>query len=194
MNLYTGRDPHFPRQKIPDGEVDVASIARSIAPQLTHRRALTGFHADYSLGLKNTRQQTTTHPQRALFDDSTVVPGEGWTVLNHPSGFCDGTSNAECKRQEGDGCLMSGHNDSRSVVKGDGLSGWLVFDLKDMKEGLFMARAEAWHDHNSNPRTEGWTTENNVEQGRRGLKAPPPPLPDDFAVEGMNCQFLFYHP
>jgi len=200
VNLYNGRDPHFPSQKIPDGEVDVATIARSIAPQSTHRRVLAEFHAEYSSRLENTRQQTTKYPQnqtkqlrsRDLSGDSTVVPGEGWTVLNHPSGFCDGTSNAECKRQEGDGCLMGGHNDSRSVLKGDGLSGWLVFDLKDVKEGLFMARTEIWHAHNSNPRTEGWTSENNVKEGRRGLKAPPPPLPDDFTIEvAVNGEVLY---
>jgi hypothetical protein len=29
-------------------------------------------------------------------------------------------------------------------MKGDGLSGWLVLSLKDVKEGIFMARMESW--------------------------------------------------
>ena len=69
---------------------------------------------------------------------------------------------------------MSGHNDARGGMKGDGLSGWLVFQLKDVTEGIFMSRMEAYHDWGSNGRTKGWNTVNNStkeEDGRRrGLK------------------------
>ena len=202
--LYTGRDPLFPSQRIPKGDVDVAAIVWSLPPQTTTRQR--------SLSLISYLQQTPVHSPttnstllkqnklrsrkknrknaaRHLSAESTsgkgITPGEGWTVLGHPAGFCDGTSNAECHREPFSTCLMSGHNDARGILKGDGLSGWLVFDLKDVKEGIFMARVESWHQYNSNPRTENWEAVNNGrDDSRRRLKAKPPPLPDDFVFEG----------
>jgi len=69
-----------------------------------------------------------------------IVPGEGWSVQGHPSGFCDGTSNSVCDRSKSSNCLMSGHNDGRGHMEVDALSGWLVLRLTDVTEGLFMAR------------------------------------------------------
>ena len=45
---------------------------------------------------------------------------------------------------------MSGHNDGGGVLIGDALSVWLVLLLKDVTEGIFMARIETWHDYYSN--------------------------------------------
>jgi hypothetical protein len=75
---------------------------------------------------------------------------------------------------------------------GDALSGWLTFQLKDIEHGIFAARIQYWHQHNSNTLTEGWGAVNNGrEDVRRGLKAPPPPLPDAFTLEGeLVNQFL----
>lgn len=101
-----------------------------------------------------------------------------------PAGYCDGTSNHECKREPSSICLMTGHNDSRGQMVGDGLSGWLTFQLKDFSKGIFAGRIEYWHAHNSNKRTEGWETINDGRQDVRRLKAPPPPLPDNMIVEG----------
>lgn len=105
-------------------------------------------------------------------------------VENVPAGYCDGTSNHECKREPSSICLMTGHNDSRGQMVGDGLSGWLTFQLKDFSQGIFAGRIQYWHAHNSNKRTEGWDAINNGRQDVRRLKAPPPPLPDDMIVEG----------
>ena len=80
---------------------------------------------------------------------------------------------------------MSGHSDSRGEMVGDALSGWLTFKLKDVSQGIFAGRIQYWQQHNSNSKTEGWEAVNNGrEDSRRGLKAPPPPLPDDFKFEG----------
>ena len=85
---------------------------------------------------------------------------------------------------------MSAHNDARGTLKGDGLSGWLVFQLKDVTEGLFMARMELWHEYKSNKRTEGWEVVNNGrDDGRRqrklkGGKPIPPEWVMDVAVNG----------
>lgn len=65
---------------------------------------------------------------------------------------------------------MSGHNDGRGTMKGDGLSGWLVLQLKDVTEGIVMARMEKWHDYESNERTKGWTELNNGRSETRRLK------------------------
>lgn len=81
-------------------------------------------------------------------------------------------------------CLMSGHSDSRGQMVGDALSGWLTFQLKDVTQGIFAGRIQYWQAHESNKQTEGWSAVNNGrEDKRRGLKAPPPPLPDDFTFE-----------
>jgi hypothetical protein len=105
-------------------------------------------------------------------------------VDNYASGFCDGTSNQVCHRETSNDCLMSGHSDSRGQMVGDALSGWLTFQLKDVSQGIFAGRIQYWHAHNSNKQTEGWDAVNNGrEDKRRGLKAPPPPLPDDFRFE-----------
>lgn len=106
-------------------------------------------------------------------------------VGNYASGFCDGTSNQLCRRDSSNDCLMSGHSDSRGTMVGDALSGWLTFKLKDVSQGIFAGRIEYWHQHNSNSKTEGWEAVNNGrEDSRRDLKAPPPPLPDDFNFQG----------
>ena len=59
----------------------------------------------------------------------------------------------------------------------------MVFELKNIKEGIFIARTELWHEHNSNPITVSWTSENNGRDDGRQLKKAPPPLPDDYAIE-----------
>lgn len=79
---------------------------------------------------------------------------------------------------------MSGHSDSRGEMVGDALSGWLTFQLKGVSHGIFAGRIQYWHAHSSNKQTEGWNSVNNGrEDKRRDLKAPPPPLPDDFRFE-----------
>ena len=174
--VYLGREPLIPSQRVPKGEVDVAMVARSLPPldsSSTRRR----------------RSLASSSKRRNLNETTKVISGDGWTSIGHPAGYCDGTSNALCYREKSSHCIMSGHNDGRGTMYGDGLSGWLVLELKDVSEGLFMARMESWHEYNSNKRTEGWEKVNNGredlrrQQRRRRLKKPPPPLPDDFRFE-----------
>jgi len=178
---YLGRDPQMPSQRVPKGEVDVATIARSLPPLDSSRRR--------RRHLTSTKQSHLQHIQvhgRFLNETNTakIIPGEGWSSHGHPTGYCDGTSNALCYREKSSHCLMSAHNDARGVLKGDGLSGWLVLQLKDVSEGIFMARMEDYHAYKSNKRTEGWEKVNNGrEDERRKLKAPPPPLPPEFRFE-----------
>lgn len=126
--------------------------------------------------------------QRRLDADDAVVPGRGWTITNHPVGFCDGTANAQCNRDADSSCLMGGHMDGRGLLLGDGLSGWVVFQLRNVTQGIVMARVETWHGFFENPRTDGWTEVNEGVGGTEGRqrdlkKKVVPPLPDDFHIE-----------
>jgi hypothetical protein len=149
---YRGRDPHIPSQRLPKGEVDVGLIARSLPPQDGNDGRVRALSSSMPRRRRMERYRegnpTFSGGRRAYsrFLDSIVPPpgkiisGEGWTVQGHPSGFCDGTSNSVCYRQKSSNCLMSGHNDGRGTMEVDALSGWLVLQLKDVTQGLFMAR------------------------------------------------------
>ncbi|KAL3823499.1 hypothetical protein ACHAXA_010821 [Cyclostephanos tholiformis] len=197
--MYRGRDPHIPSQRLPIGEVDVAAIARSLPPRdgkegsgLTlssstrPRRRRTGRYLKGNNTLSGGRMAYSRVLDSIPPPAGNIIPGEGWTVQGHPTGFCDGTSNSVCYRQKSSNCLMSGHNDGRGTMEVDALSGWLVLKLKDITQGLFMARMEPWHNYYSNKRTEGWVAVNNGtddSRRRRRTKAAPPPLPPEFRLE-----------
>jgi hypothetical protein len=152
---YRGRDPRIPSQRVPRGEVDVAAIARSLPPRVGSsggRRTLssstspqryrrTGGDRDGNATLSRRRRRADSRfLDSSIPPPGKIVPGEGWSVQGHPSGFCDGTSNSVCDRPKSSNCLMSGHNDGRGHMEVDALSGWLVLRLTDVTEGLFIAR------------------------------------------------------
>ncbi|KAK1739865.1 hypothetical protein QTG54_009624 [Skeletonema marinoi] len=203
--VYGGREARIPQLRIPIGEVDVAMIARSLPQRNRSRKrslstsgisagaasaeAKRGGHHWYSRisSTSSMLRNETNHRilGRRLADDSgAIVPGEGWEVQGGNIGYCDGTSNAVCARDTSSICLMTGHNDGRGTLDGDALSGWVVFNLKDVTQGLFLARMESWFPMETNKRTESWTAINNGKRTRhRHLKAPPPPKPADYRVE-----------
>jgi hypothetical protein len=47
-----------------------------------------------------------------------------------------------CRRHKSSNCLLYGHNDGRTKITGDALSGWIVFTLPELKEGLVFAKLE----------------------------------------------------
>ena len=96
-------------------------------------------------------------------DSEEIIPGLGWFYSGSRCGFCDGSFQSECQRSLDSTCPMKGHSDGRSGLVGDGLSGWLVFEVPNVKEGVIILRMEAWKKANSNKRTEGWTTVDNVD-------------------------------
>lgn len=89
-----------------------------------------------------------------------IVPGRGWHATNLAQHFCDGSYSSECGRNKGNTCLQYGSNDGRGSYQGDGLSGWLVMTVPNVKEGLILLRMEWWIGAKSNPRTQGWTEVN----------------------------------
>ena len=50
---------------------------------------------------------------------------------------------------------------SRGAVIGNEFSGWLVMNLKDLKEGIIVIKLHTWHYDSENTVTQGWTTVNN---------------------------------
>ena len=97
--------------------------------------------------------------------ENEIIPGDGWAYSGGRAGFCDGSFQAECRREGDSTCPMSGHSDGRSGLIGDALSGWLVFELPRIKEGVIIARLEVWHGGSKVDRTEGWTEINNGGRG-----------------------------
>jgi hypothetical protein len=75
-----------------------------------------------------------------------IIPGRGWEVTGWvlTDGFCDGSSMSACGRVPGGTCLASGHNDQHVGLAGNSLSGWLVFLIPKVKEGIVLARMEWW--------------------------------------------------
>lgn len=86
--------------------------------------------------------------------------GKGY-YLNTYAGFCDGSVDSWCKRQEGEKCLMNGHNDGRNGIRMDAYCGWMVMNLPEFKHGFIALKIETWHQPKSNPKTKDWKSINN---------------------------------
>jgi hypothetical protein len=75
--------------------------------------------------------------------------------------FGDGSAQSECGRIPSKDCLLSGHNDKHMDVTGTSLSGWLVFTVPKVQEGIILIRMEWWCGMDNRPRmTDGWTEVN----------------------------------
>jgi hypothetical protein len=77
--LLYGRDPHMPIQKIPEGEIDVAAIARSIPVSGENQRLLRNNIQQLYLSSNVQRDA----PEKVLRNQQArrlgeIVPGEGW--------------------------------------------------------------------------------------------------------------------
>jgi hypothetical protein len=90
-----------------------------------------------------------------------IIPGRGWQVEGwvDTNGFCDGSSMSTCARSPDATCLLSGHNDQHLGLVGNSLSGWLVFTVPRVKEGIVLVRMEWWCGTQV-PITNGWTEVN----------------------------------
>ena len=51
---------------------------------------------------------------------------------------------------------------------GNEYAGWLVLELKDVKEGIIVVKLHTWHWDSENTRTNGWSTVNNERSLRVG--------------------------
>jgi hypothetical protein len=98
-------------------------------------------------------------------DGDAITPGLGIQVNWGMPGVCDGSSHHWCDKTAGSSCLMTGSQDNRGNVCFNGFSGWVVFDLKNVKHGFIGARMEAWQGLGADAITEGWTEVNNGGRG-----------------------------
>lgn len=92
-----------------------------------------------------------------------VVPGRGWEFhgWSPVKGFCDGSAQSECKRPADSDCMINGANDNHLDVWGNALSGWLVFTVPKVREGIILARIEWWcGNRGANSITKAWTEVN----------------------------------
>ena len=90
----------------------------------------------------------------------TLTSGKGWTLEGAPAGFCDGSAQSRCGRDYHSKCLMAGHNDRQAGILGDGYSGWLLFKVRNVTEGIILARIDTKVAADSDNATVGWTGEN----------------------------------
>lgn len=117
-------------------------------------------------------------PIRQLQDTETIITaGTGWNMDGVPAGFCDGSAQSTCGRDQKSKCLMAGHNDHQAGILGDALSGWLLLTVRHVKEGIILVRFDTDVAANANAVTEGWTTVDNKNDDRK-LN-----IPHDFAFD-----------
>ncbi len=166
-HYYTGPDILPVKWKIPEGHVDLHAIAIASsyeAPQIDHFWEYEGDDDDVEEDAENTRRQLKNaeedvssetnhepiiadkqHDTPRALDSNEVVPGEGWGFYGYNSkdDYCDGSSNSECNRIEiSSSCFYYGTNDNHNGISGDGLSGWLVIKVPEVKEGIIWSKFE----------------------------------------------------
>mmetsp|Transcript_2940 Transcript_2940/g.6591 ORF Transcript_2940/g.6591 Transcript_2940/m.6591 type:complete len:329 (-) Transcript_2940:1116-2102(-) len=154
FNVVTGRR-HLNEEEFPLPSHLQASIAQ---PDLSHKQVQVALNSTF---------------QRHLED--AIIPGKGWEIWDEPQGLCDGTYNAVCNRYTKSDCVLYGHHDARGAIIGNEFSGWLVLNLKDLKEGVVVIKIHTWHTADESTRTKGWKAVNNGKRQRRRLGDPNTP-------------------
>jgi len=216
---YSGVDILPLNWKIPSTEVDVHAIAIAStysAPFFDHSLADNDDDDNEEEDVENSRRRLRSEDRfvaktndievvkgnddsRQISSDE-VVPGYGWVVdeTNPITGYCDGSSNSyDCHRSNDNNefCLLRGHNDGRSTLSGNALSGWLVIQIPKVKEGLIYMKPEWWHPRAAMniDRTAGWTEVNNGEYRALGKATDwPSDVLIDIAINGVITQTWDY--
>ena len=169
--LYDPPDVFNPNLHAPEGSFDVLAVVESGGPfapnfgRIRRRMSLPVAKPDFP-------------PERTPMN-AEVKPGKGW-VLNSGTERCDGEYDSWCNRIPSNTCLLYAHNDGREGVSFDGFSGWGVFELPNVREGLIMIKYHDWIDVGGPlPLTGGWTTENGEidASGRALVEDRPAPSP-----------------
>ena len=146
-NFYEPPDIFLPFLHPPDGEIDVLNIVEMG----------TVFEP------VNVPDYSSDVYKKPTFSNPPKVPlGKGLGILGKAGDpFCDGSVHSWCGRGRGDLCPLSGHNDGRNAIVFDEYSGWMVFNLPDVRNGYVAIKYQSWHDADSVPATNGWTSMNN---------------------------------
>mmetsp|Transcript_1289 Transcript_1289/g.2624 ORF Transcript_1289/g.2624 Transcript_1289/m.2624 type:complete len:527 (+) Transcript_1289:209-1789(+) len=177
----------FPDQEVPKGGVDVRAIAGS------RRLDNSGIHTTLSktyrkvFGTYNNHYKYNYSSAKLRALENVLTPGLGWEIYAHTSvGVCDGTTeHYSCKRSADNDCLGYDHHDSRGGIYGDGTSGWIIFDLKNVIVGRIVMKLETWH-HEELVRKKG---ARKYKKRQRGLKVTgvdhwPDDVILDYAIDG----------
>jgi hypothetical protein len=167
VELYRGVDLLPWKWKIPYSHIDVhmIAIATNKPPHLVDGN-FDDYDDDYSwlcdeddatesIGCDD-EPRRYLHPEERILKTSTGPAGSkassssaGWSVDNAPIGFCDGSAQSRCNRQDDNACLLSGHNFYRGSLKGNRESGWLTLKLAKIREGIILARLEVTTENTS---------------------------------------------
>jgi hypothetical protein len=108
-------------------------------------------------------------PPLTRANKSGLPAGQGWdSSIAAAADNCDGTYDSFCERGEDNTCLLYGHNDYRGNLVGDGLSGWLLMTLNDVKHGAIFVLVSKAGPY-TNKKTLGWKCENNAESCEKPL-------------------------
>lgn len=151
-SVYDPPDVFNVYEELPDGEFDYLAVVENGVP---FSGILTFDNSPLPpLALK------TNNKLIPLGVDG-IKPGLGWSLDSASSpDTCDGSWKSFCNRGIAQDCLLYGHNDYRGGLQFDSFSGWGIFTVPNVKLGVIFVRLEWWHGP-GNPRTVGWTEENN---------------------------------
>lgn len=115
-SLYNAPDVFNKNLHPPAGAIDVLNIVEA--------------GVDYSSNLVPDYEQYLVKPK---FERAPSVPiGKGHYLNSYP-GFCDGSVDSWCRRGDTDDCLLYGHNDGRTGILTNSVSGWMVLYLPNVK-------------------------------------------------------------
>jgi hypothetical protein len=209
-NVYDPPDVHNPNLDVPTDAVDLVAIVENGIDFVPNRARADAIAVEKRRLVSSRRVESTT---RDLSVNPDIAPGQGWGLNSYSApNNCDGTYDSFCGRDDGNQCLLYGHNDNRGGLYFDGYSGWLIMNLKDVQHGLAMIKIEDYHNTGANKQTQGWKCENNesdcasssrrlenslrgsvtesqpTDETERRLKTEVPPICDDFhfdfAIDG----------
>ena len=163
-NVYEPPDVFNPYEELPEGEFDYLAVVENGPVEFPE--ILTFDNSPLPPFAVKTNNKLIP-----LGVDE-IKPGLGWSLYSASNpDTCDGSWDSFCNRGSDQECLMYGHNDYRGALQFDSFSGWGIFTVPNVKLGIITIRVEWWCKP-ENPRTVGWTAENNgtVSERRRLLE------------------------
>ncbi|CAB9524870.1 expressed unknown protein [Seminavis robusta] len=154
---YSPPDVFNPTMETPDGEFDYLAVVEN------------GVDYPEFMAFDN-----SPLPPFALPTGNKVIPlgtktelkqGKGWGVRapGNADG-CDGSYDGFCNRGQFNPCLLYGHNDNRGGLSFTSFSGWGIFTIPNVKEGLILIRLEWWGYGKEHPETRDWDKENDGDE------------------------------
>jgi hypothetical protein len=182
--LYGGYDLLPPRWIVLDSDVDVHMVAIATNETIEEFRSQTvgmgeGQDDDSNPDKRDDEGDRRAKATRSLKrkKPASQSPADGtaskWLLYNTPIGFCDGSSQASCNRQESNPCLLANRQFYKGGFLSSGTSDWLRVTIPSVSEGVVLLRL----DWNANVKLESATP--GEVRGRNRLDR----LPDDFVFE-----------